>query len=182
MDKSPAMDTTAPGLKSVTIYTDGACQGNPGPGGYGAVLMYGEHRRELSGGYRLTTNNRMELLGAIVALERLKFRCSVAVHSDSRYVVQAMEQRWAIRWRNDGWRTGVGQQRRPVANPDLWRRFVWVKGHAGDPENERADRLAVAAAAQPDLPPDEPYEEARSVPAMPGLFGPESGGPGEDGV
>jgi ribonuclease HI len=147
---------------SIIIYADGACHGNPGPGGYGAVLLYRDHRRELSGGYRLTTNNRMELMGAIAALEALKGRGKVTLHTDSRYVVDAMEKGWAQKWRQNGWRK---PDRRPAMNPDLWERlldlcsrrevrFAWVRGHAGNAENERCDALADQAAARKDLPAD----------------------------
>lgn len=155
-------------LKEVTIYTDGACSGNPGPGGYGVVLMYGPHRKELSGGYRLTTNNRMEIMAAIVGLEALKFPCAVNLYTDSRYLVDAMTQGWAKKWRQNGWKRN---QKDKAKNPDLWEkllevsaqhevRFLWVKGHAGDEENECCDRLAVAAAQQPDLLSDFEYEKA----------------------
>ncbi len=153
-------------MKHVVVYTDGACLGNPGPGGYGAVLLYNGTRRELSGGYRLTTNNRMELLAVIRALEALKEPCEVTLYSDSQYIVQAMREGWAERWRANGWRRNKKDR---AVNPDLWGRlldlahehrvtFEWVRGHAGVPENERADALAVAAAQQPDLPADEEYE------------------------
>ena len=155
-------------LKEVTIYTDGACRGNPGPGGYGVVLIYGPHRKELSGGYRLTTNNRMEMMAAIVGLEALKFPCAVNLYTDSRYLVDAMTQGWAKKWRLNGWKRN---QKEKAKNPDLWERlltvseqhevkFLWVKGHAGDEENECCDRLAVAAAQQPDLLLDFGYENA----------------------
>ena len=155
-----------PPPKHVTIYTDGACIGNPGPGGFGVVLMYGGHRRELSGGYRLTTNNRMELLAAIKGLEALKEPCAVSLHSDSQYVVKAMREGWARRWRASGWRRTSKQ---PAINPDLWQKlldlcethevsFEWVRGHAGNIENERCDGLANEAARQDDLPRDEGYE------------------------
>ncbi len=149
---------------SVTVYTDGAAQGNPGPGGYGAVLVSGPYRREISAGYRLTTNNRMELLAVITALEALKYGgCDVTVYSDSRYVVDAVEKGWVFGWERKDFK---GKK-----NPDLWRRFleayrrhrerfVWVKGHAGVPENERCDMLAVAAARKPGLPADEGYDGA----------------------
>lgn len=158
--------------KHIIAYTDGACLGNPGPGGYGVVLLYGGHRRELSAGFRLTTNNRMEILAAIVALESLKEPCSVTLHSDSQYVVKAMKLGWAKNWQKRGWKASSGRAK----NPDLWQRlldiaaqhdvtFEWVPGHAGVVENERADRLAFAAAQQPALPPDEAYErEARADP------------------
>ncbi len=155
-------------LKEVTIYTDGACRGNPGPGGYGVVLIYGPHRKELSGGYRLTTNNRMEMMAAIVGLEALKFPCAVNLYTDSRYLVDAMTQGWAHKWRLNGWKRN---QKEKAKNPDLWERlltvseqhevkFLWVKGHAGDEENECCDRLAVAAAQQADLLLDLGYENA----------------------
>ena len=152
--------------KEVTIYTDGACTGNPGPGGYGVVLMYVEHRRELSGGYRRTTNNRMELMGPIKGLEVLTQSCHVVLHSDSQYVVEGIEKGWAKRWRENGW---MRNRRDQAINPDLWRRlldlcekheveFRWVRGHAGDPENERCDQLAVQAAHRENLPLDDGYE------------------------
>lgn len=153
-------------LKYVVIYTDGACSGNPGPGGYGVVMLFGEHRKELSGGFRKTTNNRMELLGAIEGLRALKERCSVKLHTDSQYVVNAIEKGWAAKWRANGW---MRNKKEKAVNPDLWEQlltlcqqhkveFVWVKGHAGNKENERCDVLAVAAAQQRNLPADEVYE------------------------
>ena len=153
--------------KQVTIYTDGGCEPNPGRGGYGVVLLYGTARKELSGGFRLTTNNRMEIFAAITALEALKEPCQVTLYSDSDYVVSAIAKGWAKRWqRNNWWRTKDER----AANPDLWERllalcgkhqveFVWVKGHAGNPENERCDQLSVVALAQPELPPDAGYED-----------------------
>lgn len=154
-------------MKKVTLYTDGACSGNPGPGGYGVVLLYGSHRKELCGGYRRTTNNRMELLAVIRGLEALKERCGVALYSDSRYVIDALAQGWARRWRANGWRRN--RRGDPAINPDLWGRLLdlcdaheisyhWVKGHAGDAENERCDQLSTAALARPGLPADEVYE------------------------
>jgi ribonuclease HI len=151
--------------KEVTIYTDGGCSPNPGPGGYGIVLMYGAHRRELSGGYRHTTNNRMELMGAIRALEALKEPCSVRLWSDSQYVVKGIQKGWARRWRSNGWRRNGKEM---AENHDLWERllnvcdkhdvrFEWVRGHNGQAENERCDELAAAARLQ-DLPRDEHYE------------------------
>ena len=147
------------------IHTDGACLGNPGPGGYGVVLRYGDARRELSGGYRRTTNNRMELMAVIKALAVLKEPCQVVLHSDSRYVVDAMEKGWAKKWQANGWRRN---KRELAVNPDLWEallelcgqhrvEFRWVRGHSGNAENERCDRLAVAAARQADLPEDAGY-------------------------
>ncbi|MCK5941207.1 MAG: ribonuclease HI [Planctomycetes bacterium] len=149
----------------VTIYSDGACLGNPGRGGYGTVMLFGEHRKELQQGFRLTTNNRMELLGAIVGLEALSRPCSVDLYSDSTYVVNAMSKGWLAGWQKRGWKTSSKQ---PVKNQDLWRRMLaavdghevrwhWVKGHAGDPENERCDTLAVEAANGPDLLEDEGF-------------------------
>ncbi len=152
--------------KQVTIYTDGACTGNPGPGGYGVVLKSGNHRRELSGGYRLTTNNRMELMGPIKGIEALNQCCRVTLHSDSRYLVDSIEKGWAKRWRNNGW---MRNKREKAVNPDLWKilldlcekhdvEFRWVRGHSGEPENERCDQLAVQAAHGDALPLDEGYE------------------------
>ena len=140
-------------MKKVNIYTDGACRGNPGPGGWGAVLVYGKHEKELSGGERETTNNRMELLGAISALEALKEPCEVTLTSDSKYLTDAFLQGWVDTWREHAWRRGKDE----LKNPDLWERlydltkihkveFVWVKGHAGHEYNERCDRLATAFA------------------------------------
>ena len=143
----------------VIVYTDGASRGNPGHGGYGAVLRYTspsgkEHVLELSCGYERTTNNRMELMGVIAALEALKRPCEVELHSDSQYVVNAFNQHWVDGWLKRGWKNA---KKEPVKNSDLWKRlleakkphdvtFVWVKGHAGHPENERCDALATAAA------------------------------------
>lgn len=148
----------------VEAWTDGCCLGNPGPGGYGAVLISGGHRKELSAGYRRTTNNRMEILAAVVALESLNTPCEVVLHSDSQYVVKAMTEGWVEKWKARGWRTAANQ---PTANPDLWQRMMkardrhrvtwkWVKGHSGVPENERCDRLANDA-ARGDLQEDEGY-------------------------
>lgn len=152
-------------VKHVTIYTDGACLGNPGPGGYGAILLYQGRKRELSGGYRNTTNNRMEIMAAIAGLEALKEKCRVTLHSDSEYLVKAMSRGWARRWRANGWKRNKGAK---VLNPDLWERllqlcdyhevkFSWVKGHAETSENIRCDELAMQAAQQPNLPADEGY-------------------------
>lgn len=153
-------------LKEITIYTDGYCKPNPGVGGYGAVLIYGEHENELMGGYRNTTNNRMELMAPIMALKALKERCQVTVHSDSKYVVDAISQGWAQRWQSRGWKRNKKER---AINPDLWEQllfecerheveFKWVKGHAGIPGNERADRLSEEGARQPELQLDELYE------------------------
>lgn len=151
---------------TVTIYSDGACLGNPGRGGYGTVMLFGEHRKELSQGYRSTTNNRMELLGAIVGLEALSRPCTVDLWSDSTYVVHAMTKGWIQGWQKRGWKTSSKQ---PVKNKDLWLRLLdavgdhevrwhWVKGHSGDPLNERCDELAVAAANGGDLLADEGFQ------------------------
>ena len=148
--------------KHLTIYTDGACIGNPGPGGYGVVLIHGENRREFSGGFRHTTNNRMELMGPIEALDALNQCCRVTLHSDSKYVVDAIEKGWARRWRDNGWMRNMRQQ---AINPDLWGmlldlcdkhevEFRWVRGHADDPDNDRCDQLANQAALRRDLPVD----------------------------
>ncbi|MGM9648993.1 MAG: ribonuclease HI [Butyricicoccaceae bacterium] len=139
--------------KKVTIYTDGACSGNPGPGGYGIILQYGEHRKEMSAGFDNTTNNRMELLGVITALEALKQPCDVDLYSDSKYVIDAVTKGWAQKWRSKGW---MRTPKEPAKNPDLWERlldllevhsvtFHWVKGHAQNANNNRCDELAVAA-------------------------------------
>ncbi|MEI7638600.1 MAG: ribonuclease HI [Syntrophus sp. (in: bacteria)] len=158
------MDFSKP-VKQVRIYTDGACLGNPGPGGYGAVLLYGTRRKELSGGFRLTTNNRMELMGAIVALQSLKTICDITLFTDSQYVVNGINKGWARRWRQLGWMRNKTEK---AVNPDLWElllnlcerhqvKFVWVRGHAGDSENERCDELSKQAATARDLPPDKGY-------------------------
>ncbi len=136
-------------MKPVTIYTDGACSGNPGPGGWGAVLLYGEHEKELCGGDADTTNNRMELMAAIMALESLNEACDVTLYTDSNYVKGGITE-WIAGWKAKGWKTAA---KKPVKNQDLWQRldaaterhqveWRWVKGHAGDPLNERADALA----------------------------------------
>ena len=138
----------------VIIHTDGACSGNPGPGGWGAILTYGEHEKELKGGEPHTTNNRMELMGAISALEALKRPSTVELHTDSKYVHDGISK-WIHGWKRNGWKTA---DKKPVKNVDLWQRldqaiqrhevhWRWVKGHAGHELNERADRLAVAAIA-----------------------------------
>lgn len=139
-------------MKSVEIFTDGACSGNPGPGGWGAVLRYNGREKELSGGERNTTNNRMELTAVIEALNQLKEPCKVTLTTDSKYVSDGINQGWAASWQQNGWRKA---DKKPALNPDLWQKLldllkihdvtiVWVKGHAGHPENERCDQLAVA--------------------------------------
>ena len=139
-------------MKTVTIYTDGACSGNPGPGGWGAILRYNGKEKEISGGEAMMTNNRMELTAVISALRALKEPCAVELYSDSRYVIDALSKGWAYGWRKKGW---IKSDKKPALNVDLWEKllplleihqvqFNWVKGHAGHPENERCDRLAVA--------------------------------------
>ena len=142
-------------MENVKIYTDGACSGNPGPGGYGVILICSGYRRELSGGFRHTTNNRMELIAVIKGLEALNKPCAVELYSDSKYVIDALSQGWAVRWRSNGWK----RNKKDLAlNPDLWEKlldliethkatFHWVKGHSGYPENERCDWLATQAIA-----------------------------------
>lgn len=138
-------------MKTVEIFTDGACSGNPGPGGWGAVLRFGEKTKEISGGENNTTNNRMELTAVISALEALKEPCHVILTSDSKYIIDAVTLGWAKKWRSAGW---MRNKKDKALNPDLWQRllellevhkvdFVWVKGHAGHPENERCDQMAV---------------------------------------
>ena len=139
-------------MKTVKIYTDGACSGNPGPGGWAAILSYGDKRREISGGEHATTNNRMELTAVIRALELLKEPCIVELYSDSKYVVDALEKRWVYGWKARGW---IKSDRKPALNVDLWETLLplvekhemhyhWVKGHADNPKNNRCDQLAVA--------------------------------------
>lgn len=143
-------------MKQVEIFTDGACSGNPGPGGWGAILRYNGHEKELSGGEAVTTNNRMELSAVIFALDALKEPCEVKLYSDSQYVCNALSLGWAKKWQSQGW---MRNKKEPALNPELWERLLslcdihkvevnWVRGHAGHPENERCDRLAVAAAKQ----------------------------------
>lgn len=139
-------------MKFVELFTDGACSGNPGPGGWGAVLRYNGHEKELSGGERETTNNRMELTAAIMGLAALKEPCEVRLVTDSKYVADGITKGWAESWRKNNWRKA---DKKSALNPDLWERLLdlvnthkvtieWVKGHAGHPENERCDQLAVA--------------------------------------
>ncbi len=153
---------TQHGNPEIVMYTDGAARGNPGPGGYGVVLLSGSHRKELSQGFRLTTNNRMELMAAVVGLEALKVEpCNVTIYTDSKYVADAVEKKWVFNW--------VKIRFKGKKNSDLWKRFleiyarhnvkfVWVKGHASIPENERCDQLAVAASFLPNLPQDTGYQ------------------------
>lgn len=140
-------------MKQVEIFTDGACSGNPGPGGYGGILRFAGKEREYFGGEKNTTNNRMELTAAIVGLEMLNQPCKVTLYSDSRYLVDGIEKGWAASWQKNGW---VKKDKKPALNADLWERllallrrhevrFVWVRGHNEHPENERCDRLAVQA-------------------------------------
>lgn len=151
-------------MAQITVYTDGAARGNPGPGGYGIVMMSGHHRKEISAGFRNTTNNRMELLAAIVALEKAKGTGhEITVYSDSKYVVDSVNKGWVFNWQK--------KQFKGKKNIDLWKRFlriypnnvvkfVWVKGHANIPENERCDELAVAESKKENLPPDVGYEQS----------------------
>jgi len=153
---------TLGGNPEIVIYTDGAARGNPGPGGYGVVMMSGVHRKELSQGYKVTTNNRMELMAAVVALESLKVApCKVTIYTDSKYVADSVEKKWVFNW--------VKIRFKGKKNVDLWKRFLdvyarhsvkffWVKGHASIPENERCDQLAVAASFMPNLPDDLGYQ------------------------
>ena len=154
-------------MKKVTIYTDGACSGNPGVGGWAAILIFNGVEKEISGYDKQTTNNRMELLGVIRGLEALKHACEVDVYSDSKYVVDAFNQHWVEGWLKRGWKNA---KKEPVKNKDLWTRllevmkphtiaFHWVKGHAGHPENERCDELATTAADDDERIVDEGFAE-----------------------
>ena len=151
--------------KFVELYTDGACRGNPGKGGYGVILKYGDIEKELSAGYECTTNNRMELLAAITGLEALKVPCRVDLYTDSKYLADSIEKGWVYGWQKKGWKKADGK---PALNVDLWQRMLrllethqvkikWIKGHAGHPKNERCDALAVAAAEGENLLVDENY-------------------------
>ena len=139
-------------MKVVTLYTDGACSGNPGPGGWGAILEYNGHELALSGGERDTTNNRMELTAVIRGLQRLKEPCIVELYSDSKYVIDALQKGWAVGWKKRGW---IRSDKKPALNPDLWEQLLdltsrhelhyhWIKGHAENEKNERCDQMAVA--------------------------------------
>ncbi len=154
----------------VVVYTDGGCSGNPGPGGYAAVILKEGQREEISGGYRLTTNNRMEMMACIKALESLDNGCPVILYSDSSYVVNGITKGWAKKWQKNGWIRSGSEK---AQNVDLWSKFldvcervdvqfIWVKGHAGTKENERCDCLAVEAAAKSGLPIDEAYETGKT--------------------
>ncbi|MBQ3893204.1 MAG: ribonuclease HI [Desulfovibrio sp.] len=153
-------------MKTVSIHTDGSCLGNPGPGGWGAVLAFGGARREMSGGFAQTTNNRMEILAVVEALRALKEPCAVELWTDSQYVAKAIREGWLAKWKRNGWQTSA---KKPVKNRDLWLmldpllarhdvRFHWLKGHAGHAENERCDELARACAGSSGLPADEGFE------------------------
>jgi ribonuclease HI len=152
-------------MKQITIYTDGSSLGNPGPGGYATILQHNGSSKELSEGFACTTNNRMELLAAIVGLESLKSPCQVTLTSDSRYLIDAMNKGWIKGWQRKGWSRGPNK---PLKNADLWQRLAkitpghditwkWVRGHTGHPQNERCDELAVAAASRKNNPPDQGY-------------------------
>lgn len=166
-DEAEALATleTGDGLKHVVIYTDGACIGNPGRGGYGVVLLHDKHRKEFSRGFRLTTNNRMEMLACIVGLQALNGPCAVTLYSDSQYVINSMTKGWALRWKKNKWKRNDEN----VPNADLWEkmlelcdkhkvRFNWVRGHSGNKENERCDQLAGKAANSFDMAVDSVYE------------------------
>lgn len=148
--------------KDIIIYSDGACLGNPGPGGWAAILLWNNHHKEISGGFAHTTNNRMEIMAVLEALRTLKQPCSIVINTDSRYLHDAVEKKWIQKWQKNGWKT---TDKKPVKNQDLWEqlssfldqhqiRFQWVKAHDGQKENERCDQLAKQAANQPDLPRD----------------------------
>lgn len=149
-------------MRKVEIFTDGACSGNPGPGGFGVVLRYNDVEKEISGGFKNTTNNRMEIMGAIAGLESLKEPCEVTVTTDSQYLVNSIEKGWVRKWKSNGW---MRNSKEKALNRDLWERllasldkhkvrFQWIRGHNGHSENERCDKLAVAAASGSDLPED----------------------------
>ncbi len=164
--KPTGSSKASPQGRRILMYTDGGCLNNPGPGGYGVVIIDGKKRREVSGGFRWTTNNRMELTACIVGLGALKSPSRVTLHSDSKYVVNGITKGWAKRWRSNHW---MRTDTEPAVNPDLWGKlldlcdrhsvkFVWVKGHAGHRENERCDRLSKREASKSDLPVDRGYE------------------------
>jgi ribonuclease HI len=162
----------------VVMYTDGACHGNPGPGGYGVVILKGQQRNEMSGGYRRTTNNRMELMAAIEGLRSLPERSDVMLYTDSRYLADAINLGWVNGWKKRNWRKSTKEK---VLNVDLWKALIqqlerhevtiqWVEGHAGVRENERADRISVQAAQKKGLPIDQGYENPEDHTAQPGLL------------
>ena len=164
-------------LNEVTLYTDGGCEPNPGTGGYGTILVCGNQTTELSGGFKLTTNNRMEIFAAIAGLEALDRPCQVTLYSDSRYLVDTMTLGWAKRWRANGWWRNKKER---AVNADQWERlltlcelhrvtFTWVKGHAGHEQNERCDVLAMQALKQPDLPDDGGYVPRPETPESPAM-------------
>jgi len=159
--------TIPAGAKEVILYTDGACLGNPGPGGWAAVLFCDEQREEHAGGFKHTTNNRMEILAAVEGLAALKMPCSVKLYTDSRYVSDAVEKNWLGSWQRNGWKTAA---KKPVKNQDLWQRLLeqlrthkvtlhWIPGHSGHPHNERCDELARAAAQAKNNPVDEGFSD-----------------------
>ena len=165
--RAPAVN---PSLGEIAIYTDGGCRGNPGPGGYGVIIVAGEKRIEFAEGFRLTTNNRMEMMACIAALRTLKTPADVILYSDSRYVVNGINKGWARKWRVNHW---MRTKSEAAENSDLWAqlldqcdshrvRFVWVHGHSGHPENERCDKLATAAAQGADLKEDRAYVRGRT--------------------
>jgi len=170
-EKTPApAETGAVKDGEVVVYTDGGCSCNPGPGGYGAVILTGKTRKELSGGFRLTTNNRMELMACIQGLRALKAGAGVTLYSDSRYVVNGITKGWAKKWRSNGW---MRTKTEAAENYDLWEQllelcdsrsvaFIWVKGHAGNEENERCDHLATGWASKKNLPRDAAYESGKT--------------------
>jgi len=153
-------------LKKVEIFTDGGSLGNPGPGGFGVIIVYKDKRKEISGGFNLTTNNRMELTAAITGLSALKEKCDVTLYTDSKYVVDGIMKGWAKSWRAKGW---MRNKKEKAVNPDLWQKllelvefhnveFKWIKGHAGHPENELCDKLSKKSAVEINLPCDEGYK------------------------
>jgi ribonuclease HI len=157
-------------LKEVAIYTDGGCIGNPGPGGYGVILQYNDYEKRISGGFRLTTNNRMEIMAAIVGLEALKFPCSVTLYSDSQYLVESMNEGWVRRWKANNW---YRNKKEMAVNTDLWNKlldlcnrhsvkFVWIKGHEGHQWNEECDALSKKASSQQNLSVDKEYEKQKN--------------------
>jgi ribonuclease HI len=171
-------ETSFSSSEQVVIYTDGGCIQNPGPGGYGAVLKFKGCRKEISGGYRRTTNNRMELMACIEGLKILKKPCNVVIYSDSQYVVNSIEKKWVQKWRSNAW---MRTKTESAENVDLWEQllelcdkhkveFKWVRGHAGNVENERCDQLARQNALKPNLPPDMAYEKGRTKAMMPSDF------------